>query len=280
MTDTALALGSFDGLHIGHMQVLRSALRSARAIAVMFDVPPAMAESDNRELLLSIEEKHRVLQQMGFELDVLDFCTVRGMSAYEFLSMLKLKYAPKKICCGYNYRFGRGKEGTVETLKAFCEQNGISLCVTPAVTAGEESVSSSRIRTLIKNGDIKKANILLGYRFSVFGIVAHGDERGRTIGFPTVNFPYPDLCEARHGVYAAYCNIDGVGYSAVCYIGRRPTFSVESTVCETHIIGFSGNLYGRELKIELDRYIRADMVFASKEELKEQIEKDIAFAAK
>ncbi len=280
MTDTSLALGSFDGLHIGHMQVLRSALGVARAVAVMFDIPPVMVRSNSCELLLSIEEKHRILRQMGFETDVLDFHSVCGLSAFEFLSMLKQKYEPKKICCGFNYRFGRGQEGTIQTLRAFCEQNGITLSVTPAVTADGESVSSSRIRALIKNGDIQKANTLLGRSFSLRGRVSHGDERGRTIGFPTVNFTYPDLCRARHGVYAAHSSIDGKSYSAVCYIGHRPTFSVEHTVCETHIIGFSGDLYDRNLTVGLDRYIRGDMVFASKEELKEQIKKDVDLVVK
>lgn len=276
MSDVVLALGSFDGLHLGHKAVLDAAKDFKNRIALVFDMPPAMQISGEYELLLPIKEKHSLFHKEGFLVETLDFETVRSLTAEQFLLWLYDMYYPKKICCGFNYHFGKNGSGNIETLSSFCSERGIILSVCEPVELMGDRVSSSRIRALIKNGDVETANRLLSHDFSVFGTVEKGDMRGRTIGFPTVNFPYPqNLVKAKSGVYAAECEIDGKTYKAVCYIGSRPSFKLDFITVETHIIDFEGDLYGREIKVSLKKYLRDEMLFSSKEELAAQLKNDI-----
>lgn len=278
MTDTALALGSFDGLHVAHMKVLSSAA-SYSAVAVLFDVPPAMEMSGKRELLLPLEEKHKILENMGFSVEVLDFSAVKDVFAEDFLLGLYETYAPRKICCGFNYSFGKGGKGNTEKLKAFCNQKGIELCIIDAVEMDGSAVSSTRIRELLKSGDVKSANKLLGRDYAVKGRVSHGDKRGRTLGYPTVNFMYPqDMCEVKHGVYATTVMLENNEYCAVTYVGKRPTYKLDDTICETNIIDFKGDLYGKEIIVNFKRFLREEKTFDSTTELKEQIYNDIKAA--
>ena len=280
MCKTALALGTFDGLHIAHKKVLSLAEGCERKIAITFDVPPAMVLTQKCELIISNSKKEDMLAKLGFGIQTLDFPLVRTVEPTEFLKGLLEKYNPTRICCGFNYRFGRNGGGDITLLRNFCSANGIELCVANEVEALGDRVSSSRIRELIQNGDVARANELLGYRFSVEGVVAHGDGRGRKMSHPTVNFPYPeDIVQARHGVYSARCFIDGKEYRAVTYIGNRPTYSLSSCICETNILDFSGDLYGKELCVELCRFLRDDRKFSSLDELKKQIELDIKIAS-
>ena len=278
VNNKALALGSFDGLHKGHLAVLSSAKTHSERTAVVFDIPPAMT-GGQRELLLSVDQKHTILNEMGFTVETLDFAAVKNIEPIAFLETLKEKYSPAKICCGFNYRFGKNGSGTQEILKEFCLQNGIELSVTPEVVLSGDRISSSRIRSIIKTGDMETAALLLGRDFSLRGTVTHGDMRGRTINFPTANFPYPeDLVMAKHGVYAATCFIAGEEYKAVCYVGNRPSYALPTPIVETYIIDFSGDLYGKELKVNLKKYLRDEIRFDSLSELKNQLKKDIISA--
>lgn len=276
VTDTALALGSFDGIHVAHRSVLSEALTHENPIAVTFQIPPGMVLSGRCELLLSIDKKKELLEKMGFAVEPLDFSSVRETEPEAFLEYLLKKYSPRKICCGFNYHFGKGGKGNVEILSSFCKKHGIELSVTPVVEALGDRVSSSRIRALLKSGNVKDANTLLAREFSLCGTVAHGDERGRTIDFPTVNFPYPEsLVELKHGVYAASCEVNGREYPAVCYVGNRPTYKLPAPTVETHLIGFSGDLYGQTLEVKILDFLRDERHFSSLTELKEQLKKDI-----
>ena len=278
MTDTALVLGSFDGLHIAHMKVLSSAA-SCSAVAVLFDIPPSMEKSGKKELLLSLDEKHKILEKMGFSINVLEFSAVKDVSPKDFLCGLYEKYTPGKICCGFNYRFGKGGQGNTETLKDFCNQMGIELCVTDEVEMDGSAVSSTRIRELLKNGDVQSAQKLLGRNYAISGRVSHGDKRGRTLGYPTVNFMYPqDMCEVKHGVYATTVMLENNEYCAVTYVGKRPTYKLDDTICETNIIDFKGDLYEKEITVNFKRFLREEKTFDSATELKEQIYNDIKAA--
>lgn len=279
MTDTALVLGTFDGLHTAHKKVLSAANGAKKRVAVIFSLPPSMVISGRTELLQTVEEKIEMFKSFGFTVETLDFNKVRSLTAEEFLQSLLEKYNPKTICCGYNYHFGFGGKGNTELLSGFCKENGITLSVTPAVEMLGDRVSSSRIRALIRNGDVETANKLLSRPFAIKGTVTHGDSRGRTLGYPTVNFPYPaDICELKHGVYATRVNINGAEYSAVTYVGKRPTYKLENTILETNIIGFEGDLYEKELTVHFLQYIRGEKTFSSTEELKNQINADIISA--
>lgn len=279
MNKTALVLGTFDGVHIGHMKVLESARDCDKIVALTFPVPPAMQLGKKGGLLISSQKKEEIFSSLGITVESLDFSAVRHMSPKDFLSRIQQKHHPQKICCGFNYRFGENGAGDTKTLEEFCLQNGITLCVTPPVLCDGIKVSSSLIRMKIADGKITDANCLLGRPFTVGGEVIHGDSRGRTLGFPTVNFFYPpEITPARHGVYAARCNIDGKAYGAVTYIGNRPTYRIDRCIAETNILNFSGNLYGNHFEIELMKFLRDDRVFASAEELREQISEDVSAA--
>ncbi len=279
MTDTAIALGSFDGLHIGHIEVLRSANSCETAVALAFSVPPSMVMSGKKELLLPPDKKRSMLEEIGLSVEEMSFEDVRNTEPLDFLLGIYERFKPKKICCGFNFRFGKNAAGDIALLRVFCEERGITLSVTPPVEQDGERVSSSRIRALISDGHLEKAEKLLSRPFTIEGRVQGGDRRGRSLGFPTANFYYPDdLVIPRHGVYAATCPIDGRTYKAISYIGFRPTFSLERVIVETYLLDFEGDLYDRELKVELRRFIREDRKFSSADELKKQIALDIESA--
>lgn len=276
MTKTALVLGTFDGIHIGHRQVLRLAEDCDEKIVLTFAVPPAMELSGKSGLIETQNEKKERLNSLGFSVETLNFSLVRHMKPYEFLLEIKQKYTPAKICCGFNYHFGENGAGDTALLSEFCGKNGIELCVAPPVLYDGQKVCSSLIREKLREGDIKTANALLGRPFSVRGKVIHGDSRGRVMGFPTVNFAYPaELVDLRHGVYAARCKVGDECFCAVTYIGNRPTYHIDECIVETNIIGFSGDLYGESFTVEIVDFLRDDRKFDSLDELKEQIKEDI-----
>ncbi len=268
----SVVLGTFDGLHMGHNAVLSSAVSPATVIT--FDVPPAMR--GKLEMLFTPSDKKECMTERGFSVDTLRFSEVCSIEAEDFLAQIDEKYKPAYICCGENYRFGRGAAGDINLIKAYCDKNGITACISPLVELDGVKISSSYIRGLIKEGDIARANRLLYKPFSIFGRVEHGDSRGRTIGLPTINFFYPEnLVEPRHGVYGARLFIKGKEYSAITYIGKRPTYQLDRCICETNILDFTGDIYGEDIKVELLSFIREDKKFDSIEELKAQIENDI-----
>ncbi len=276
MAKTALALGTFDGLHTAHKEVLKLANGCEEKTAITFSVPPAMVSAERCELIISRENKEEMLKTLGFSVCSLDFNAVRNTEPTEFLENLFSEYNPDRICCGFNYRFGKNGAGDIAVLRDFCRDKGVELCVADEVEMDGERVSSSRIRKLLSSGKTDQANRLLGYDFFVEGLVSHGDGRGRKMSHPTVNFPYPDnIVVVKHGVYAAVCDIDGTSYPAVTYIGNRPTFRLEGCICETNILNFSGDLYGKQLRVSLVRFLREDRKFSSISELKNQIELDI-----
>lgn len=273
---TAIALGTFDGVHIAHRFVL-SVPNEYKKVAVTFKMPPKMFFEGESELLMTYEDKVLALKSLGFsEIVSLDFEKVKNTEASEFLELLYEQYNPSLISCGFNYRFGKNGGGDVALLKTFCEKKGIECRVCEAVTVDGQAVSSTLIRKLLKQGEIKKANELLASEFSFTASVDHGDERGRTIGFPTLNQKYPeDLVKIKFGVYKTKVLFDGEEYDGITNIGIRPTFETDYVISETFIKDFSGELYGKDVKIVPKKFLRDEIKFASLEELKKQIEKDI-----
>lgn len=267
----AVALGTFDGVHKGHIAVL-SLPDGCRKIAVTFSHPPK-----GGELIMTNEDKCRILKNIGIdEIFTLDFAEVKDMPATDFLDMLYEKYKPAIFSCGFNNRFGKDAKGDTALLKYYCENRGIELkCAEPVMQDGKV-VSSTMLRDLLKNGEIEKANELLYEPFSFTAEVIKGDRRGRTIGFPTVNQRYPEnLVKLKFGVYKTKIIIDGKEYSGITDIGFRPTFKTDYVISETFIKDFSGNLYGKTLKIIPLEFIREEKKFSSVEELKKQIAEDL-----
>ncbi|MBR2489017.1 MAG: riboflavin biosynthesis protein RibF [Clostridia bacterium] len=267
----ALALGTFDGVHKGHQAVL-SLPDDCRKIAVTFSRPPK-----NSELIITNEDKCRILKEIGIdEIVSLSFEAVKDISAVDFLDMLCEKFTPSVFSCGFNNRFGKGAEGDTALLKHYCEEKGIKLICAEPVTYKGEIVSSTRIREMLRNGEVKAANEILYEPFSFTAKVMQGDKRGRTIGFPTVNQRYPEnLVKLKFGVYKTKINIDGKEYCGITDIGTRPTFKTDYVISETFIKDFSGDLYGKELKITPLEFLRDEKKFNSLEELKKQIAEDL-----
>lgn len=275
-TENAIALGTFDGVHIGHRRVL-DLPDCYNKIAVTFYYPPKAYFSGKKEMILETSQKVAALMRLGFnEVSIEPFENFKDMSAEAFLEYIYKEFSPKYISCGFNYRFGKDGRGDSELLKSFCEQKGIELKCVNAVKFEEKTVSSTFIRSLLKNGEIEKANTLLFEPFSIEEKVVAGDKRGRTIGFPTINQKYPeDRVKIKSGVYKTRVFVCDKSYAGITYVGTRPSFETEYTICETYIDSFSGDLYDSEVKVEFISYLREEMKFSSKEDLKAQIEKDI-----
>ena len=274
--ENAIALGTFDGVHKGHRAVLQLP-DTYKKIAVTFSVPPKAVLSGELSLILTPEDKCRILKSIGMD-DVLllDFEDVRDMEPEDFLQFLKGKYNPKLISCGFNYRFGKNGAGDCETIKSFCEGNGIVFKITEPVKCEDTVISSTHIRNLLKNGLVETANALLSEPFSYETEVIEGDRRGRTIGFPTANQKYPEnLVKLRFGVYKTKIEVEGKVYFGITDIGIRPTYQIDYIISETYINNFSGDLYGKKVRITPLKFLREEKKFSSLSELEEQIKKDI-----
>ena len=280
MPEYALALGTFDGLHLGHKAVLENIIKKGLTpIALTFNTPPKSGENPN--LIMSSNEKIERLKALGIRSEIMDFEKVKDTSPEDFLSFIQKEYSPKIITTGYNFRFGKGAAGDTEMLGKFCKANGIKYVCTNAVLKDGKPVSSTRIRELISDGNVKKAGEMLGGFFSFSGVVGHGDERGRTIGFPTVNVPYPNsLVTPRFGVYASITEYRGALLKSVTDIGIRPTFETDYVISETNIINFNNDIYGKKVRIYLVDFIRDETKFAGINDLQRAIavDKEIAVA--
>ena len=275
----AIALGTFDGLHLGHKAVLTAALSSGYTPTVVtFDVHPrTILQHEQPPMLLTERDKSRMLAQMGFEAEILlDFSSIKDLQPLAFLDSIRSAIPVRFFSCGYNYRFGKEGEGDATLLQEYGKKHNIGVYVSPAVEIDDNPVSSTRIRALLRDGDAEGAARLLGRNFSYCLQVVDGDQRGRTIGFPTINQILPqELIHPRFGVYVSRTEIDGVLYPSVTNVGIRPTYLTDKALSETHIIGYTGNLYGRCLHVELLHFLRNEKKFDSLEELKNTISQNL-----
>ncbi len=272
-----VALGTFDGVHIGHKGVIDAARMSGLPIAVVTsDVNPKVAFGGRVGRILSESLCDEKFERLGVSAVIrLDFDSVRNLTPAEYLDMLRTILGARGFACGFNFRFGRGAVGTNETLVDYAKVHGLFSSVCDEVVIDGATVSSSRIRSAIEIGDIALANKLLGRHYAIDFPVIHGDARGRNLGFPTANQVYGDgYAIPRLGVYASDVTVDDKVYRAVTNIGTRPTFCDGSVVAETHIIGESIDLYGQKIRVELLTHLRDEVKFSSADELIAQVEKD------
>ncbi|MBQ2758916.1 MAG: bifunctional riboflavin kinase/FAD synthetase [Clostridia bacterium] len=279
---TAIALGFFDGLHLAHMQVIKPVLDAYREkglvpCVLLFDKHPQSVLSASRvPFLLEDEKRNSILSSLGVKTVFLKFEDIKNLSPEEFIkNILVEKYNVAFVSCGYNYRFGKKAQGDVELLRTLGEEYGFEVSVCENTKLDNESVSSSAIRRAIADGDIIKANKMLGRPFSFSAEVFDGDHRGRLLGAPTINQYLPEgIAVPKFGVYASVAIIDGKEMPSVTNIGNRPTFDGVSVRSETYIIDYSGNLYGKTVEVRLFDFIRAEKKFADANELKVQIVSD------
>lgn len=279
----AIALGTFDGLHLGHMRVLEGTKQFGfLPSALLFSEHPAKALCGKMPPMLVTDAKRdALLQEMGIAPLKTDFREIMSLSARAFVrEILQKHFHAGAVSCGENYTFGKDRAGTPEVLQDLCAEFGIQLFVTPTAEALGAPVSSTRIRGYLQNGEIESENALLGRRFSYAFAVVHGDERGRTLNFPTINQFFPsDFVVPKYGVYASQVYIDGAYHASVTNIGVRPTIGTKTPRSETCILGFSGDLYGQYTEVELLSYLRPEQKFDSLDALRAAMQKDSIRAA-
>lgn len=282
--NTSVALGFFDGLHIGHRQVLNEAVKgkekSLLPICFTFaQSPKSVLKNQPQEALMSLENKKQALSQIGIHhLYMCDFKSVVNIPAREFVEDVLIKtLKAKKLCCGFNYTFGKNGEGNTDMLAEICKANGVDLVVLPPIKVSGDVVSSTLIRELIKNGNIRKANELLGSQFGFCGEVIHGQHLGRELGTPTLNQDLnKELVVPKFGVYASCVTLnDGSKYCGVTNIGVKPTVGNFAPLCETWMPDYDGEkLYGNCVDIRLIEFIRGEKKFNSLDDLRKAIEEN------
>lgn len=279
---TAVTLGSFDGLHKGHIAVIACAFEMQKKhgllpLVLLFDRHPMLTISGKApDMILQPSLRDELIARTGAGKRIVPFREVRDMSCREFFEKILIgKLNAGGVCCGWNYRFGRNNEGGIDELKALCEEFGVTLKITPPVDFNGSPVSSTRIRQAIESGDVALANAMLGREFRYKLTVVDGQHRGRLIGAPTINQRFEEgFVRPKKGVYASVTVVDGREYPSVTNIGLRPSFENEDFRSETCILGFSGNLYGQEIEVKLLEYLRDEIKFNSIDELSAQINAD------
>lgn len=279
---TAVTLGSFDGLHKGHMSVIACAFEMQKKyglspLVLLFDRHPMLALSGKApDTVLQPSLRDTIIAKTGAEKRIVPFDLVKDMSCREFFEKILIeKLNAGGVCCGWNYRFGKNNGGGIDELRALCDEFGVKLKISPPVDYQGSPVSSTRIRQAVEKGDIPLANALLGREFRYKLTVVDGQHRGRLIGSPTINQRFDNgFVKPQKGVYASVTIVDGKEYPSVTNIGLRPSFENEDFRSETCILGFSGNLYGLEIEVRLLDYLRDEVKFDSLDELSAQIRKD------
>ncbi|MGN0686888.1 MAG: riboflavin biosynthesis protein RibF [Oscillospiraceae bacterium] len=286
---TAVALGYFDGLHLGHIGVITAALsqHDMKPTVFTFNCDTTLPKFMQPEDIISFENKCELMSRIGVEyLYAPDFADVCGLPAREFISeILVKKLNAGYACCGRSFRFGKDGAGTPEVLSEIGAAYGVKVCIVADICDGGVTISSTHIRELIRCGNVKEANRLLGYDLWYRLPVIHGNHIGRTLSFPTINQVIPQTnIIPKYGVYKSFVTIDGKNYRGVTNIGVKPTITDRGdgsgAVMETHIIGFDGDLYGQKISVSLVDYLRPEVRFASLEELKAQIAADKETAMK
>ena len=277
--ETAVAVGFFDGIHIGHQAVVARALAHRRekmaAVVFSFTVDDTVpARKKNAHWLMSSRQKAARLSQMGVDL-LLEppFSAISGMAPEEFARFLAEDLHARAVCCGYDYRFGKGACAGAEDLRRLLAPYGAVVETVDAVIDDGEPVSSTRIRALLEAGELLQANRLLGAPFALEAPVIHGRGLGHSIGFPTANQRFPEgFLVPKYGVYATRVLADGAAYPAVTNIGVKPTVGGDTLPgAESNLLDFSGDLYGKTICVEFLGYLRAEQNFGSVEALSAQI---------
>jgi riboflavin kinase/FMN adenylyltransferase len=287
----AAALGTFDGLHLGHMALMEEMKKAAakenlKTLAYTFTSIPSELFSKRRPALklFTAEEKIRAFEKQGIDYLVMTDFDRRYASTpeREFILGLIKSYNIEYLVVGYNFTYGKDAKGTPETLIKEAAEYGFKAEVIEPVMFEGSPVSSSRIRETLLCGDVEKAAAMLGCNYSVAGTVVEGRRVGRNMGFPTVNLKYDKgKLLPKNGVYVTRIKVDGVYHEGITNIGRNPTVSEGSSLSlETHILGFHKAIYGEPVKVVFEKRLRDEIKFKNKEMLKEQIGRDVETAVK
>lgn len=276
----AIALGYFDGVHIGHRAVIKSAVDFAKknntksAVITFSDHPYCYFKGVCPKYILTREEREKRIASLGidylYELNFEDFAL---LTAKEYLNNILINYFhPISISTGWNHNFGKNKSGNVNFLEEQAKNYNYKYFKIPPQKINNEIISSTKIRKLLSEGNIEKANLMLGQNFSIEGEIVKGNQIGRTIGFRTANLVYPpELIELPYGVYA----VDTTYGKGIANFGIRPTINGSHTSLEAHILNFEKDIYGEIINVNFNKMIRTEKKFPSLDALKTQINLDI-----
>ena len=283
--ERVVSIGIFDGVHLGHRAILEKAAEEAARTSAL---PSALtfsgiekAGSEACGMIFGESEKEEFLFEAGVrEMHVIGFSSVREMDCETFVNEVLIgKLSARATVVGEDFRFGFRRSGDAKTLVSLMRRKGRECFILPRKTCDGEPVSSTAIRSLLKNGEIEKANRWMGHPMTWILPVSSGSRIGRRIGYPTINQKIPpERVLPKFGAYLVSADTgDGV-FRGVCNIGVKPTFGGTEPLAETYLDGFSGDLYGKYVKLSLCRFLRPERVFRGADELREQIARDIAAA--
>lgn len=282
----SMALGYFDGVHLGHQKVILEAKKQAnqkglRSAVMTFDPHPSVVLGKNEkhvQYITPLADKINLIEELGIDyLFIVHFTAAfANLLPQEFIDQYVIDLNVKHVAAGFDFSYGRMGKGTMEILP-FHSREKFTFTIVDKFTSGDEKVSSTRIRQYIRNGSTTELPELLGRFYMTAGTVVHGDKRGRTIGFPTANVDTKDdYILPPLGVYAVKIKIGEDWYEGVCNVGYKPTFNNDAlkVSVEVHIFNFQKDIYGEEVNIEWHQYLRKEQKFSGIEELVAQIEKD------
>jgi riboflavin kinase/FMN adenylyltransferase len=283
-----LTIGNYDGIHIGHRKIIARVREKARemsgtAMLMTFHPHPlsVLKPDTYTRLIIPLHLKKRLIEECGIEVMLIipfdeEF---KSITPEMFVrDILKNKLGVKAVIIGYDFKFGKGGVGNVKMLTELAQKYGLHVEVMEAVTIDGEKVGSNAIRKLIMNGDVKKAAQFLDRPHMIEGVIVKGENRGKNMGFPTINLDTFNELVPKNGVYMTEVELEGKRMPAVTNIGFNPTFDGKKFLVETHVLNFSGNLYGREVAIYFHERIRDEIKFDGIDKLKERIAKDVAVA--
>lgn len=298
--DTVLTIGTFDGLHVGHREIIETVVGKAkennsRSVLVTFEPHPRMVlqnhfnrdESKNKPglkkvaLLSTFENKKRLIEDLGIDvLLVVEFnMGFANISSNEFIEKyLYEKTGLKEVILGYDHKFGKNRDGDIDLFRQLGLKYGFEVTTLSPVSVNGETVSSTKIRHYLENGEVRNANSMLGREYTLTGKIIHGDMRGRKLGFQTANLDFSEsgLLIPPMGVYAVRVKYSSKMYEGVMNIGTRPSFNSGTEITkEVHIFNFNEEIYGEELEVLFVEKLRNEKKFESVEDLKTQIKKDI-----
>ncbi len=281
---SAAALGTFDGIHLGHQDVIGATRKYAmqhhlQLMVFTFSTHPlAFLKPEKAPArLLDNDEKIKMMVDLGVDILVnLPFTQEFSQIPAEGFLQLLVKSGVKAVGIGDNYSFGAGGKGNLHLLKKEHSRFGLTVLARPLLKVEGKVVSSSNIRTLIQEGNMKLAGKMLGRPYAIRGTVVQGDQRGRLLGFPTANLRIlgRHIALPPFGVYAGKVHVEQKTYAAMINIGNNPTFSKQETRLEAHLLDFTGDLYGEFIQVELWDYVRGEKKFPSPEELVAQLAAD------
>lgn len=286
-SDAVVAIGNFDGVHLGHRALLAHGRKIAdengwRLVVLTFSPHPRhFFKSDQPSFLLTdpLQKTEELVKAGADDIVILRFDGVLSeVTAPEFVEfVLKQALLARHIIVGQNFLFGKGRSGTIQTFK----DAGLAVSALPTVMdAGKQRISSERVRAALRNGHVASAEDLLDRPWELRGEVVKGHQKGRTIGFPTANMGLGEYLYPQFGVYAAHVGIEGeeAVHPAIINIGQRPTIGISGPLLEAHLLDYSSDLYGKIMRVRLHQFLRPEMKFGNFDLLKDQIQKDVAWA--